>query len=115
MNSEQGGIRPGTVEFNLANRLEVMEFTGKINRRRNMLNNVEVAIFRFLGPVIMALSVIGITVCCLADRLVLGLSPMLGWVQVAGILLCGGAYILGLTVQELHRKLVELVKKEEGN
>ncbi len=80
-----------------------------------MISNGEKFLLKYLGQGIMSLSIAGIVLASVFDKLTRGVWQTLGWAQVVGILAFGCMYIVGMTVQELHKRLLILVKREEGN
>ena len=80
-----------------------------------MITKLEMFLLKYLGQGIMSLSVAGIVLAAIFDKLTRGLWQTLGWAQIVGILAFGCLYLVGMTVQELHKRLLILVKREEGN
>lgn len=80
-----------------------------------MVTNGEVWLMRWMGEIIRMAAVSGIVLSATYDKIFKGVWQGMGWAQAGAILAFGALYVVGLTVQELNKKLLLLVKKEEGN
>jgi len=93
-------------------------FFCKINNNKkgaDMITNGEVWLMRWTGEIIRMAAVAGIILSAVYDKIFKGVWQGMGWAQAGAILAFGALYVVGLTVQELNKKLLLLVKKEWGN
>jgi hypothetical protein len=80
-----------------------------------MITKGEIWLMRWTGEAIRVAAVSGIVLSAIFDKIAKGVWQGLGWAQVGAILAFGALYVVGMTIQELNKKLLLLVKKEEGN
>lgn len=80
-----------------------------------MISKYEKFLLKYLGQAIMSLAVAGIVLSSVFDKLARGIWQTLGWAQVVAIITFAILYVVGMAIQELHKRLLILVKREEGN